>query len=49
LFVTLCLDGHEDCLDLICAECGAAYAFVSPPLTDSLLAAPAPSALRAVA
>jgi hypothetical protein len=46
LFVALCPDGHEDCLDLVCAECGAGYALLSPSLTDT---APAPSALRAVA
>jgi len=45
LFVALCLDGHrDDCLDLVCAACGAGYAFVPLPI-----AAPAPHALRHVA
>jgi hypothetical protein len=49
LFLALCLDGHSECLDLICADCGAAYVLVAPPRTDSVLAAHAPSALRDVA
>jgi hypothetical protein len=45
LFVAVCLDGHpEGCLDLACAECGAAYVLVPPAIP-----APAPDALRRVA
>jgi hypothetical protein len=44
LFLALCLDGHENCLDLVCAECGAGYALAPLPMP-----APAPSALRDVA
>jgi hypothetical protein len=43
-FVAVCLDGHEDCLDVVCTECGAGYVLV--PL---LIPAPAPDALRHVA
>jgi hypothetical protein len=44
LFVAVCLDGHDDCLDLVCAECGAGYSLLSPSIP-----APAPAALRDVA
>jgi hypothetical protein len=44
VFLALCLDEHADCLDLICAECGAGYALLPVPV-----AAPRPAALRRVA
>jgi hypothetical protein len=44
LFLALCLDEHVECLDLICAECGAGYSLVPVPL-----AAPTPVVLRRVA
>jgi hypothetical protein len=49
LFVALCLDGHAECLDLVCVECGAGYTLAPLPLTVAAPAAPAPRALRDVA